>query len=63
MVSCAVDPLIIHVTESASKLSAVEMSVYLLNNFHFIETSLALYPFLDDRLERLKVCTNKIFIY
>ncbi|KAK6639628.1 hypothetical protein RUM43_007901 [Polyplax serrata] len=54
VVSCAVDPLMIQITETASKLPAVDMAIYLLNSFHLIETSLGLFPFLDERLERLK---------
>lgn len=50
-----VDPLLIHVTESAARLPPIEAAVYLLNAYHSVESVLALHAFLDDRLERLKV--------
>jgi hypothetical protein len=59
-VSTVVDPLIVHVTECAAQLPSTETSVYLLNCFHFIQTSLSLHPFMDDRLERLKVTCHQL---
>ncbi|XP_054276393.1 conserved oligomeric Golgi complex subunit 6-like [Macrosteles quadrilineatus] len=54
VVSCVMDPLLQAITLSASRLAATDMAVYLLNCLHLMTTTLALYEFMDERLERLK---------
>lgn len=49
------DPLLQAISLSASRLAATDMAVYLLNCLHLMSTTLALYEFMDERLERLKV--------
>lgn len=43
------------VNETASRLPTVDMAVYLLNCMHQIQSTLALYEYMDQRLERLQV--------
>uniref|UniRef100_A0A6M2DF22 Conserved oligomeric Golgi complex subunit 6 n=1 Tax=Xenopsylla cheopis TaxID=163159 RepID=A0A6M2DF22_XENCH len=54
IISCVLDPLFQDITEAASRLATIDMSVYLLNCFFHIKCSLALYEHTDDRLERLQ---------
>ncbi|KAG8297636.1 Golgi transport complex subunit 6 [Homalodisca vitripennis] len=54
VVSCIMDPLLQAISLSASRLAATDMAVYLLNCLHLMQTTLALYEFMDERLERLK---------
>nr|CAD7459049.1 unnamed protein product [Timema tahoe] len=54
IVGCIVDPLIQSVNESASSLSTTDMAVYLLNCIYQMQSTLSLYEFMDDRLERLQ---------
>ncbi|RZF43377.1 hypothetical protein LSTR_LSTR001638 [Laodelphax striatellus] len=54
IVSNILDPLLQSVNITASRLSSVDMAVYLLNCLHHMQTMLALYQFMDDRLERLQ---------
>lgn len=53
--SCIIDPLLQEVNETASRLPTVDMAVYLLNCMHQIQSTLALYEYMDQRLERLQV--------
>lgn len=55
IVSCIIDPLLQEVNETASRLPTVDMAVYLLNCMHQIQSTLALYEYMDQRLERLQV--------
>lgn len=55
VVTCIMDPLLQAISLSASRLAATDMAVYLLNCLHLMSTTLALYEFMDERLERLKV--------
>lgn len=54
IVSCVVDPLMHAVTESASHLPTVDMAVYLLNCLYQMQSTLAMYEYVDERLERLQ---------
>ncbi|XP_014218909.1 conserved oligomeric Golgi complex subunit 6 [Copidosoma floridanum] len=54
IVSCIIDPLLQEVNETASRLPTVDMAVYLLNCIHQIHSTLALYEYMDHRLERLQ---------
>lgn len=54
IVSCVIDPLIHSVTESASHLPSVDMAVYLLNCLYNMQSTLAMYEYMDDRMERLQ---------
>lgn len=58
IVSCIIDPLLQEVNETASRLPTVDMAVYLLNCMHQIQSTLALYEYMDQRLERLQVKTT-----
>lgn len=53
--SCIIDPLLQEVNETASRLPTVDMAVYLLNCMHQIQSTLGLYEYMDQRLERLQV--------
>ncbi|XP_035727761.1 conserved oligomeric Golgi complex subunit 6-like isoform X1 [Vespa mandarinia] len=54
IVSCIIDPLLQEVNETASRLPTVDMAVYLLNCMHQIQSTLGLYEYMDQRLERLQ---------
>ncbi|XP_066592329.1 conserved oligomeric Golgi complex subunit 6 [Prorops nasuta] len=54
IVSCIVDPLLQEINETASRLPTIDMAVYLLNCMHQIQSTLALYEYMDQRLERLQ---------
>ncbi|XP_011314204.1 conserved oligomeric Golgi complex subunit 6 [Fopius arisanus] len=54
IVSCIIDPLLQEVDETATRLPAVDMAVYLLNCLHQIHSTLSLYEYMDQRLERLQ---------
>lgn len=54
LTSCMIDPLLVAVTESASHLPTVDMAVYLLNCLYQIQSTLAMYEYMDDKLERLQ---------
>lgn len=58
IVSCIIDPLLQEVNETASRLPTVDMAVYLLNCMHQIQSTLALYEYMDQRLERLQVIVH-----
>lgn len=49
-----IDPLLQSVTESASHLPTVDMSVYLLNCLYQIQITLLMFEYVDDRIERLQ---------
>lgn len=53
IVSCVVDPLLQSLTEQAIHLPCIDMSVYFLNFLYQIQSALAMYEFMDERLERL----------
>ena len=53
IVSCVVDPLLQTITEQASHLPAIDMAVYFLNVNYEIMGTLAVYEFIDERMERL----------
>jgi conserved oligomeric Golgi complex subunit 6 len=52
IVSTVVDPLLKSVTQSASHLPSTDMAVYLLNNLYQMQSTLAMYEYMD--LERLQ---------
>lgn len=54
IVSCVLDPLLQSVTESASHLPTVDMAVYMLNALYQMQTTLAMYEYMDQRMERLQ---------
>ncbi|KAG4071058.1 hypothetical protein HA402_001495 [Bradysia odoriphaga] len=54
IVSCVIDPLLHSVTESASHLPSVDMACYMLNCLYNMQTTLAMYEYMDDRMERLQ---------
>ncbi|XP_073975903.1 conserved oligomeric Golgi complex subunit 6 isoform X2 [Rhodnius prolixus] len=54
LVSSVLDPLLEGVNVSASRLTTTDMAVYLLNCLHLMQTTVTLYEFIDDRLERLQ---------
>lgn len=54
IVSCVIDPLQQTVQESASHLPTIDMAVYLLNCFYHMQSTLAVYEYMDDRVERLQ---------
>lgn len=58
MVGVVLDPLLQAVNLSAARLPTTDMAVYLLNCLYQMQTTLTLYGFMDDRLERLQVRTN-----
>lgn len=53
IVSCVVDPLLQAITEQASHLPAIDMAVYFLNVLYDIIGTLAVFEFIDERMERL----------
>lgn len=54
IISCIVDPLLQSVQESASHLPTVDMAVYLLNCLYQMQSTLAVYEYMDERIERLQ---------
>ncbi|XP_055386752.1 conserved oligomeric Golgi complex subunit 6 [Condylostylus longicornis] len=54
IVSCVIDPLLQSVQESASHLPTVDMAVYLLNCLYHMQSALAVYEYMDERVERLQ---------
>lgn len=54
IVSFVVDPLLQEINETAAKLPAIDMAVYLLNCLYQISSTLSLYEYMDQRLERLQ---------
>lgn len=54
IVSSIVDPLLQAINESATRLSTTDMAVYLLNCIYQMQSTLSLYEFMDERLERLQ---------
>lgn len=54
IVSCVIDPLLHSVTESASHLPSVDMACYMLNCLYNMQSTLAMYEYMDDRMERLQ---------
>lgn len=54
MVGVVLDPLLQAVNISAARLPTTDMAVYLLNCLYQMQTTLTLYGFMDDRLERLQ---------
>lgn len=54
IVSCVLDPLLQSITESASHLPTVDMAVYMLNAFYQMQTTLTMYEYMDQRMERLQ---------
>ena len=54
IVSCVIDPLLHSVTESASHLPTVDMAVYLLNCLYQMHSTLGMFEYMDDRMERLQ---------
>ena len=58
--SCIVDPLLQAINESASRLPTSDMAVYLLNCMYQMQSTLSLYEFMDERLERLQVSVGTV---
>ncbi|KAK0177613.1 hypothetical protein PV328_001649 [Microctonus aethiopoides] len=54
IVSYIVDPLLQEIDETATRLPVVDMAVYLLNCLHQIHSTLSVYEYMDQRLERLQ---------
>ncbi|KAG8224118.1 hypothetical protein J437_LFUL001812 [Ladona fulva] len=54
IVSLVTDPLLQAVNLSASRLPTTDMAVYLLNCIYHMQSTLSLYEFMDERLERLQ---------
>lgn len=54
IVSCVIDPLLQSVQESASHLPTVDMAVYLLNCLYHMQSTLAVYEYMGERVERLQ---------
>uniref|UniRef100_A0A1A9UZ39 Conserved oligomeric Golgi complex subunit 6 n=1 Tax=Glossina austeni TaxID=7395 RepID=A0A1A9UZ39_GLOAU len=54
IVACIIDPLLLSVQESASHLPTVDMAVYLLNCLYHMQSTLAVYEYMDERVERLQ---------
>uniref|UniRef100_A0A7G3ADT2 Conserved oligomeric Golgi complex subunit 6 n=1 Tax=Lutzomyia longipalpis TaxID=7200 RepID=A0A7G3ADT2_LUTLO len=54
IVSCVIDPLLRTITESASHLPTVDMAVYLLNCLYQMQSTLAVYEYMEERIERLQ---------
>lgn len=54
IISCIIDPLLQSVQESASHLPTVDMAVYLLNCLYHMQSTLAVYEYMDERVERLQ---------
>lgn len=54
IVNTVLDPLFQAVTESASHLPTIDMAVYLLNSLYAMQSTLAMYEYVDDRMERLQ---------
>ncbi|XP_037953548.1 conserved oligomeric Golgi complex subunit 6-like [Teleopsis dalmanni] len=54
IVSCVIDPLLQSVQESASHLPTIDMAVYLLNCLYHMQTTLTVYEYMDERVERLQ---------
>jgi hypothetical protein len=57
-----VDPLLQAINESATRLPTTDMAVYLLNCMYQMQSTLSLYEFMDERLERLQVCVTTVTI-
>lgn len=58
-VQCIIDPLLQHINETASHLSTTtDMSVFILNCVYVIQNSLALFEYMDQRMERLQARLN-----
>lgn len=53
IVSIVIDPLLKSITESAAHLHSNDMAAYLLNCVYQIQTTLAMYEFTDEFMERL----------
>lgn len=54
IVSFVIDPLLQEINETAARLPAIDMAVYLLNCLYKISSTLSLYEYMDQRLERLQ---------
>ncbi|KAF4531926.1 hypothetical protein B566_EDAN000955 [Ephemera danica] len=54
MVACVVDPLLQAATESAVRLPTTHMAVYMLNCIYQLQSTLSLYEYMEERLERLQ---------
>lgn len=54
IVSTVLDPLLQAVTESASHLPTIDMAVYLMNSLYEMQSTLAMYEYMDERMERLQ---------
>uniref|UniRef100_A0A1B0DFS2 Conserved oligomeric Golgi complex subunit 6 n=1 Tax=Phlebotomus papatasi TaxID=29031 RepID=A0A1B0DFS2_PHLPP len=54
IVSCVIDPLLRTITESASHLPTIDMAVYLLNCLYQMQSTLAMYEYMEERIERLQ---------
>ncbi|CAD6208956.1 GSCOCG00010769001-RA-CDS [Cotesia congregata] len=54
IVSYIIDPLLHEIDETAARLPVVDMAVYLLNCLNQIHSTLSLYEYMDQRLERLQ---------
>lgn len=54
IVSCVIDPLLHSITESASHLPTVDMAVYILNCLYQMQSTLGMFEYVDNRMERLQ---------
>lgn len=53
IVTTVLEPLLGAVTESASHLPTIDMAVYLLNSLYEMQSTLAMYEYVEERMERL----------
>ncbi|CAG9810797.1 unnamed protein product [Chironomus riparius] len=53
IVGVVIDPLLLTVTEQITHLPAIDMAVYFLNVLYEIISTLGVYEFIDERMERL----------
>lgn len=54
MFQCIINVSLKEVIETASRLPTVDMTAYFLNCMHQIQSTLGLYDYMDQRLERLQ---------
>lgn len=54
IVTSVIDPLLQHVTELASHLTTIDMSVYLMNCLYEIQNALTIFEYMNERVERLQ---------
>lgn len=59
VVQCIIDPLLQQINETASHLSTnTDMAVFILNCIYEIQNSLAIFEYMDERIERLQASSE-----